>query len=85
MEGDDFTNFFRINDTLYSNELSILGWEQLKTNDYDYYRVNSEKDYYFGNNPHKIIYIMIMVTNILLISDIYLGMLIIIHCLMRVY
>ena len=52
MEGDDFTNFFRINDTLYSNELSILGWEQLKTNDYDYYRVNSEKDYYFGNNPH---------------------------------
>lgn len=52
MKGDDFTNFFRINDTLYSNELSILGWEQLKTNDYDYYRVNSEKDYYFGNNPH---------------------------------
>lgn len=52
MEGDNFTNFFRINDTLYSNELSILGWEQLKTNDYDYYRVNSEKDYYFGNNPH---------------------------------
>lgn len=52
MEGDDFTNYFRINDTLYSNELSILGWEQLKTNDYDYYKVNSEKDYYFGNNPH---------------------------------
>ena len=52
MDGEDFTNYFRINDTLYSNELSILGWEQLKTNDYDYYRVNSEKDYYFGNNPH---------------------------------
>lgn len=52
MEGNDFTNYFRINDTLYSNELSILGWEQLKTNDYDYYKVNSEKDYYFGNNPH---------------------------------
>ena len=52
MDGEDFTNYFRINDTLYSNELSILGWEQLKTNDYDYYKVNSEKDYYFGNNPH---------------------------------
>lgn len=52
MKGEDFTNYFRINDTLYSNELSILGWEQLKTNDYDYYKVNSEKDYYFGNNPH---------------------------------
>lgn len=52
MDGENFTNYFRINDTLYSNELSILGWEQLKTNDYDYYKVNSEKDYYFGNNPH---------------------------------
>lgn len=52
MDGEDFTNYFRINDTLYSNELSILGWQQLKTNDYDYYKVNSEKDYYFGNNPH---------------------------------
>lgn len=52
MEGTGFTNYFRINDTLYSNELSPLGWEQLKQNDYDFYRVNSEKDYYKGNNPH---------------------------------
>ena len=53
MEGSNFSHYFRINDTLYSNELSVLGWEQLKTNDYDFYRVNTDRDYYNGNNPHS--------------------------------
>ena len=52
MKGDNFTNYFRINDIAFSNELSINGWQQLRDVDYDYYKINSQKDYYFGNNPH---------------------------------
>lgn len=52
MEGDGFTNYFRINDKSTINELSPLGWQQLKENDNDFYKVNSKKDYYKGNNPH---------------------------------
>lgn len=52
MAGSGFTNYFRINDVAFSNELSTNGWQQLHDVDYDYYKINSQKDYYFGNNPH---------------------------------
>lgn len=52
MEGDNFTNYFRINDVNSSQELSLMGWEQLRDTDNDYYKMNAEKDYFFGNNPH---------------------------------
>lgn len=52
MDGDGFTNYFRINDKSSTNEISPLGWQQLKNNDSDFYKVNSKKDYYKGNNPH---------------------------------
>lgn len=52
MAGSGFTNYFRINDVAFSNELSTNGWQQLCDVDYDYYKINSQKDYYFGNNPH---------------------------------
>ena len=52
MEGDNFTHYFRINDVNSSQELSLMGWEQLRDTDNDYYRMNAEKDYFFGNNPH---------------------------------
>jgi hypothetical protein len=52
MEGDNFTHYFRINDVYSVGELSPLGWEQLKNTDYDFYRINSDEDYFKGNNPH---------------------------------
>lgn len=50
--GASVTNYFRINNVYYSDEISIRGWQQLLDTDYDYYRVNSILDYYEGNNPH---------------------------------
>lgn len=52
-DGDNYTNYFRINDRLYPNELSENGWEQLTTSDKDYYKLNSVTDYFKGNNPHN--------------------------------
>lgn len=52
MEGDDFTHYFRINNIENTNELSVLGWQQLTSRDYDFYRINSLQDYFNGNNPH---------------------------------
>ena len=52
MKGDNFTNYFRINDVERYNELSVFGWQQLREDDYDYYRLNSIFDYNNGNNPH---------------------------------
>ena len=52
MKGDNFTNYFRINDVERYNEISIFGWQQLREDDYDYYRLNSIFDYNKGNNPH---------------------------------
>ena len=52
MEGDNYTNFFRINDINSSREVSLMGWEQLRDTDNDYYKINSNNDYFFGNNPH---------------------------------
>ena len=52
MDGDNYTNYFRINNIDYSNELSVLGWQQLKDDEYEYYRLNTITDYRNGNNPH---------------------------------
>ena len=52
MEGDNYTNYFRINNVDYYNELSVLGWQQLKDDEYEYYRMNTLTDYREGNNPH---------------------------------
>jgi hypothetical protein len=45
MEGDNYTNYFRINNVDYYNELSVLGWQQLKDDEYEYYRMNTLSDY----------------------------------------
>ncbi len=52
MDGDNYTNYFRINNVDYYNELSVLGWQQLKKDEYEYYRMNTLSDYREGNNPH---------------------------------
>ena len=52
MEGNNYTNYFRINNIDYYNELSVLGWQQLRDDEYEYYRLNTIIDYREGNNPH---------------------------------
>lgn len=52
MEGENFTNYFRINNIDYYNELSVLGWQQLRSDEYEYYRMSTITDYREGNNPH---------------------------------
>lgn len=52
MEGENFTHYFRINNAFNSNEISAIGWEQLKDDSSEFYSVNSKRDYYLGNNPH---------------------------------
>lgn len=52
MEGDNYTNYFRLNNVDFYNELSVLGWQQLKDDEYEYYRINTITDYRKGNNPH---------------------------------
>lgn len=52
MDGDNYTHYFRINNTDYYNELSVLGWQQLKTDEYECYKMNTLTDYREGNNPH---------------------------------
>ena len=52
MEGDNYTSYFRINNIDYYNELSVLGWQQLRDDEYEYYRLNTIIDYREGNNPH---------------------------------
>ena len=52
MEGDNFTNYFRIANPLLSNELSVMGWQQLREDEYDYYRLSTITDKKTGNNPH---------------------------------
>lgn len=52
MKGDNFTNYFRINNPNFFNELSVIGWQQLKDNEYEYYIMNSIVDNNKGNNPH---------------------------------
>ena len=53
MEGDNFTHYFRINNPDFSNELSVLGWQQLRDDEYEYYIMDSINDYNKGNNPHN--------------------------------
>lgn len=53
MDGDNYTNYFKINNPDFRNELSILGWQQLKDTDYEYYKINTIANYYNGNNPHN--------------------------------
>jgi hypothetical protein len=50
---NNFTHYFRINNIENKTEISPYGWEQLTTEDYDYYRLNSIVDYFKGNNPHN--------------------------------
>jgi hypothetical protein len=52
MDGNNFTHYFRINDPDYSNELSVLGWQQLRDTEYEYYMMDAVVDYDKGNNPH---------------------------------
>lgn len=52
LEGDNYTNYFRINDVDFFNELSVFGWQQLREDEYEYYRLNTAIDYREGNNPH---------------------------------
>lgn len=52
MEGDNYTNYFRVNNPNFFNELSIVGWQQLRDNEYEYYIMNSIVDNNKGNNPH---------------------------------
>jgi len=46
------TNFFRINMPAFYNEISNLGWEQLKETDPEYIEISRMKDNFEGNNPH---------------------------------
>lgn len=52
MEGDNYTHYFRVNNPDFFNELSVLGWQQLKDNDYEYFIMDSIVDNNKGNNPH---------------------------------
>ena len=52
MKGDNFTNYFRINNVMMSNELSVMGWQQLRDDEYEYYRLSTLTDKKTGNNPH---------------------------------
>ena len=52
MEGDNFTHYFRINSPDFYNELSVIGWQQLRDNEYEYFIMNSITDNNKGNNPH---------------------------------
>lgn len=52
MDGDNFTHYFKLNNPDFKSELSILGWQQLKDTDYEYYKINMIENYNLGNNPH---------------------------------
>lgn len=52
MEGDNFTHYFRVNNPDFYNELSVIGWQQLRDNEYEYFVMNSITDNNKGNNPH---------------------------------
>ena len=52
MDGDNFTNYFRVNNPDFFNELSVIGWQQLRKDEYDYYILDSINDNNKGNNPH---------------------------------
>jgi hypothetical protein len=49
---DKITNYFILNNPDYSDELSVMGWKQLSSDEYDYYVMNTIVDYNKGNNPH---------------------------------
>lgn len=52
-EGESgYSHFFKINNVNFSGEFSEDGWKQIKENSYDYYKINTVKDYISGNNPH---------------------------------
>ena len=52
MDGDNFTHYFVINNPNFFDELSLIGWQQLRDNEYEYYVMNSITDNNKGNNPH---------------------------------
>lgn len=50
---DNATNYFKIVDRTFASEMSTNGWNQIFTDDRDYYILNSSVDYFNGNNPHN--------------------------------
>lgn len=52
MDGNNFTHYFKINDTSSSNQLSVVGWEQLSTDSDLYTQILNKNDNFLGNNPH---------------------------------
>jgi len=52
MSGDTYTNYFMLNNPDFRGELSMLGWQQLKEDEFEYYKLNAIENYYNGNNPH---------------------------------
>lgn len=50
---DRATNYFKIVDRTFASEMSSNGWNQVFTDDIDYYILNTAVDYYNGNNPHN--------------------------------
>lgn len=51
--GMDGTHYFKINNVLYSQEVSDYGWSEISQYDTDYLKINYVKDYFKGNNPHN--------------------------------
>lgn len=54
--GENDTNYFKIWDTTFSQNLSDYegyGWKRLSTDSEEYKRINVVTNYYKGNNPHN--------------------------------
>lgn len=49
---ENVTNYFKLQDTEFADEISENGWVQMLTTDEDYYKINYNKNYFKGNNPH---------------------------------
>lgn len=61
-DGDDFTNYFVLNDINYASEIARIdtvtntytsGWRRLSKSDSDYIKTNTIVNYNKGNNPHN--------------------------------
>ena len=50
---ENYTHYFKLMSTYYSDKLTDYGWSQLKNTDADYLRVNAIVDNFNGNNPHS--------------------------------
>ena len=54
---DTTTNYFIIHEPYYANRIATddipNGWKRLDSNDAEYIKINTIKNYYGGNNPHN--------------------------------